>query len=107
MRHVFPLQLAARLADPGQPPPLLLDVRETWEFDLCHIDGSVHMPVQKVPLRFQELDPARETVVICHHSMRSQRVAAFLEHRGFTAVCYLFGGIHAWAVDADPAMRRY
>jgi rhodanese-related sulfurtransferase len=46
-------------------------------------------------------------VVICHHGIRSQQVALFLDHHGFSAVLNLQGGVDAWARDVDPAMAKY
>ncbi len=106
--HQLPaLQLADWLADASRPQPLLLDVREPWEFDLCHLEGAQHIPMHLVPARCQELDPGQEIVVICHHGARSMQVAMFLENRGFAAVHNLTGGVDAWATDVDPSMRRY
>ena len=107
MQQLRPRQLASWLADPGQPAPLLLDVRETWETEICRIDGSAHLPMHLVPLRYAELEAERDIVVICHHGARSQQVALFLEHQGFARVHNLTGGVEAWATDVDPAMRRY
>lgn len=107
MQQLLPAQLAEWLADTGRPPPQLLDVREPWEFELCQIAGSQHMPMHLVPLRCQELDPEQDIVVICHHGARSMQVAMFLENRGFASVHNLSGGVNAWAMNVDPAMRRY
>ncbi|MGH9962218.1 MAG: rhodanese-like domain-containing protein [Pyrinomonadaceae bacterium] len=87
--------------------PLLLDVREDWEYQICHIQGSRNYPVSQVPALLQELDPDARTVVICHHGVRSQHVAEFLERSGFTEVCNLEGGIDAWAREIDPQMPTY
>jgi rhodanese-related sulfurtransferase len=87
--------------------PLLLDVREDWEYRHCHIEGSVHIPMARIPERISTLDPARETVLICHHGVRSQRVALYLESRGFLRLANLDGGMDAWARTVDPAMPRY
>ena len=89
------------------PPPLLLDVRESGEFAICHIAGSRHIPMNQVPHALEELDPERETIVICHHGMRSARVANYLEQVGFDKVLNLAGGIHAWACEVDPDMPTY
>jgi rhodanese-related sulfurtransferase len=100
-------ELAARLAQDGDKKPLLLDVRENWEFATCQIPGSVQIPMALVPIRISELDDDREIVCICHHGARSMQVAAFLERNGFTDVTNLTGGIHAWAVQVDEAMPTY
>ncbi|AUM00967.1 sulfurtransferase [Zoogloeaceae bacteirum Par-f-2] len=107
MRQITPLELVARLADPPASRPLLLDVREPWEFQYCHIDGSVPMPMASVPARLAELDPAREIVVICHHGGRSAQVCMFLERQGFNRVINLAGGVAAWAAQVDPKMPQY
>jgi rhodanese-related sulfurtransferase len=46
-------------------------------------------------------------VVICHHGIRSQQVALYLDHHGFRQVLNLQGGIDAWARDVEPTMRTY
>jgi len=107
MNHLTAPELAAWLADPARPRPLLLDVRENWEFATCNIDGSTLIPMNTIPARMQELDDDAEIVCICHHGARSMNVAAFLERNGFSHVTNLTGGIHAWAVQVDSAMPKY
>jgi rhodanese-related sulfurtransferase len=107
MQHITAPELAARLADPARPRPLLLDVRENWEYETCHIDGATLMPMHLVPIRVAELDDDQEIVCICHHGARSMQVAAFLERNGFSSITNLTGGIHAWAMQVDPSMPKY
>jgi rhodanese-related sulfurtransferase len=86
----------------------LIDVRETWEFDTAHIDGSVLMPMGDVPARaHQELDPDEHLVVLCHHGQRSLNVTVWLRNQGFEHVQSLRGGIDAWSTQIDPAVPRY
>ncbi|MFP5392280.1 MAG: rhodanese-like domain-containing protein [Gammaproteobacteria bacterium] len=107
MNHLAAPELAERLADTTRARPLLLDVREPWEFDTCKIEGSTLIPMNTIPARLQELDDDAEIVCICHHGARSASVAAFLERNGFTNVTNLTGGIHAWAVQVDGTMPTY
>ena len=107
MQHLTAPELAARLADPAAEQPLLLDVRENWEFATCHIAGSTQIPMHLIPIRVGELDDDREIVCICHHGARSMQVAAFLERNGFSNVTNLTGGVHAWADQVDPSMPKY
>jgi len=107
MQHLRPAELKAWLDDPERPKPLLLDVREGWEFERCHLQGVTLLPMSTIPTRVGELDPQRETVVICHHGVRSFHVARFLEHNGFDRVINLTGGVDAWAKEVDPAMPTY
>lgn len=105
MRDLSPAQLSERLAAPE--PPLLLDVREPWEYEHCRIEDSVLVPMGTIPAQCSKLDPNRETVVICHHGVRSRQVAHFLERTGFTQVFNLAGGVDAWARDVDVHMKTY
>ncbi len=85
----------------------LLDVREPFEYEIAALANSILMPMQQIPERIAELDKAQATVVICHHGMRSQQVAYFLDQQGFTNVYNLTGGINAWADACDPEMTVY
>jgi len=107
MQQLSPPGLKSWLADGDRAAPYLLDVREPWEYDLCHIEGAEPIPMASIPARQGELPKERDIVVMCHHGGRSQQVAAFLEHAGFSRVHNLQGGIHQWALQVDPAMRRY
>ena len=107
MQQISAPDLAAWLADPARPNPLLLDVRENWEFETCHIEGSTQIPMHLVPIRVSELDDDAGIICICHHGARSMQVAAFLERNGFSRITNLTGGIHAWAVQVDPSMPKY
>jgi rhodanese-related sulfurtransferase len=82
--------------------PVLLDVRERWEFELARIEGSTFIPMSELGERYTELDPGSETVVICHHGNRSSYVAQALKQAGFEKVLNLEAGLDAYAfVDAS------
>jgi rhodanese-related sulfurtransferase len=106
MQEMSVRELHDRLANGGEAP-LLLDVREPWEFDICRIDGSRLLPMHRIVADLGELDPERETVVICHHGVRSRRVALYMEHQGFSRVINLQGGVDAWAQEVDRDMPLY
>ena len=103
-RNVTPRELKAWL-DVGERP-VLLDVRERWEFELASIEGSKLVPMSELERRFSELDPAAETVVICHHGLRSAHVTQALGRVGFSNVSNLEGGLDAYA-DVDDSVPRY
>jgi rhodanese-related sulfurtransferase len=107
MQQWRPEQLKQRLDNAGESAPVLLDVREPWEFELCHLENAKLMPMASVPARLAELDPEAETVVICHHGGRSMQVVMFLEQRGFSNVINLAGGVAGWATLIDPTMPQY
>ena len=99
-------ELKQRL-DGGNGATRLLDVRQPWEFSICHIEGSQLIPMHEIPGQLHQLDPEQELVVICHTGIRSQQVCLYLRHAGFTKVLNLTGGVHAWATQIDPAMATY
>jgi rhodanese-related sulfurtransferase len=107
MKQIAPAELAAWLVDKQRASPLLLDVREPWEFQTCSIAGSRLLPMGEVAARKDELDAQAEVVVICHHGGRSMQVAMFLERSGFAKVHNLAGGVDAWARTVDPSMPVY
>ena len=117
MRQVTGPELLSKFADSVDHPnaglaaPLLLDVREPWEFGLAaiRVDGlrTLHIPMGEIPARLAELDPRRPVVCICHHGLRSAQVVAFLERQGFDAAYNLGGGIDAWSEQVDRNVPRY
>ncbi|MCF7987873.1 MAG: rhodanese [Methylovulum sp.] len=85
----------------------LLDVREPHEFNYAKIAGSVLIPLNQIPQRISELNKDQEIVVICHHGMRSQQAASYLEQAGFKDIVNLKGGIDAWSCECDRSVARY
>ena len=99
-------QLHTLLASPEKP--LLLDVREPWEYETAHIDGSTLIPMNEIPGRaHQELDEEANILVLCHHGARSLSVAAWLRQQGFDKAQSVSGGIDAWSRQIDPTIPRY
>ena len=104
LSEIQPAELKKRLAE-GEKP-LIVDVREPWEIAAASISGTLNIPMGDIPSRLSELDPDRETIVMCHHGIRSAQVATFLSRNGFEKVINLAGGIDAWS-DIDPSIPRY
>lgn len=103
--EIAPAEAAALLKEKGAR---VIDVREPWEFETVHIDGSELMPMGDVPARaHQELDPEERLVVLCHHGIRSMNVTVWLREQGFEHAQSVRGGIDAWATEADPTLGRY
>jgi rhodanese-related sulfurtransferase len=107
MKQITPSQLAAWLADEGREKPLLLDVREPWEFEKARIAGAELVPMREIAGRLDEINPARPIVAICHHGGRSLQVAMFLEKNGYNNVHNLAGGVDGWSKTVDPAVPLY
>jgi rhodanese-related sulfurtransferase len=91
--------------------PVLLDVREPWEIETASITlpgtKRVLIPMNEIPQRMGELDPAQPVLSLCHHGMRSMQVAVFLERQGFAQVFNIAGGIDAWSREVDASVPLY
>jgi adenylyltransferase/sulfurtransferase len=98
-------ELKSRM-DQGDPP-VVVDVREPREFQICRIPGSILIPLGELPRRLQELDPAQEIVLQCRSGGRSAQATAFLKQRGFARARNLKGGILAWIDQVDPSQPKY
>src|SRR5215813_4798777 len=103
--ELTPAELKARLDT--RSPLVLLDVRQDWETKLCRLPNAVHIPIEEIELRTDELSSADEIVVYCHQGVRSAAVAEYLRSLGFVNVKNLAGGLDAWARTVDSSMRRY
>jgi rhodanese-related sulfurtransferase len=88
-------------------PPLILDVREGWEVEICSIEGSLHIPLATLPRHAGDLPKDRDVVVVCHHGGRSAQATMWLRNRGLDRIINLAGGIDAWARQIDPNMKVY
>ena len=97
--------LAARLA--AGDDLQLVDVREPYEHRIARLEGARLVPLRTLPDSLGTLDPGRETVVLCHHGVRSASAAEFLRGRGFRSVRNLEGGIDAWSAEVDEGVARY
>ncbi len=102
--EILPSDLKERLARGDRP--FILDVREPWEVARASLPEATNVPMGDLPARICELDPERETVVMCHHGIRSAQVARYLAYNGFERVFNLAGGIDALS-SIDPAVPRY
>jgi rhodanese-related sulfurtransferase len=106
IKDITPREFLDRRA--GGAEMTLLDVREDWETALAPVPADiVHIPMGQIPNRLNELDPQRETVVICRSGGRSLQVAQFLSAQGFASVSNLAGGILAWSRDLDSRIPQY
>ena len=88
---------------------LLLDVRDSDEFEKARIEGSTLVPLIQVEARLRELEAWRErpVVVHCHRDGRSAKACRILLRAGFRDVAALSGGIEAWSLTVDPEVPRY
>ena len=101
-------ELGDRLTEPNLQ---LIDVREPEELAIAQIAGFVNLPLSQfaewsggIHSRF---DPAAETIVLCHHGVRSAQMCSWLHQQGFSCVRNVVGGIEAYAAKVDASVPRY
>lgn len=104
-------ELAQRLSLDNLEQVQLLDVREPEEVAIAQIEGFENLPLSQfaqwadfIPTRF---NPDAETLVMCHHGIRSAQMCQWLNHQGFTNVKNIAGGIDAYSVLIDCTIPRY
>jgi rhodanese-related sulfurtransferase len=103
--EITPAELKKKL-DAGERF-LLIDVREPWEHQTCHIEGARLIPMRNIPANLQSLDVEEPVICYCHHGMRSLDVAAWLQKQGVESARSLSGGIERWSTEIDPKVPRY
>lgn len=103
-------ELAQRLASQDANVQLI-DVREPQELAIAQIEGFVNLPLseyaqwsEQVPAMF---DPQAETLVLCHHGVRSAQMCQWLVTQGFTNVKNIAGGISAYSLLVDSSIPQY
>jgi len=89
----------------------LIDVREPHEVEIAALPGFDVLPLSEfaqwsdsIPERYS---PEKETVVLCHHGIRSDRMAHWLVDQGFSKVKNVVGGIDAYSRLVDGNIPRY
>ena len=84
-----------------------MDVRESYEYEICHLDNSILIPLSELEERLGELDKSSHIIAHCHHGGRSLKAAQLLKVNGFQNVKNLQGSIHAWATEIAPSIGAY
>lgn len=105
-RTITPTQLHQRLQSEADAL-LVIDVREVWEAEIAFIQAAKLLPMSLFREWAGTLDPTCETVVLCHHGVRSAHICQILAQHGFTQLHNLAGGIDRWAYEVDPQMPVY
>ena len=86
---------------------IILDVREKWEYDICHIKNSLNIPMGQLADRIDEFDKSDLYVIVCHHGIRSRMIGKYLSNIGFANIVNLINGVDGWANEVDNTMEKY
>lgn len=87
---------------------VFVDVREQWEHDTAHIEGSSTLiPMRDIPEHVGRFQDADEIILFCHHGMRSLDAAVWLRSQGVDGARSMAGGIDRWSIEIDSSVPRY
>ena len=103
--EITPAEVKAKLSRGGKFA--FIDVREKWEYDTSHIEGSTLIPLRTIPNNLAQLHAAGEVIFFCHHGMRSFDAANWLRSQGVENARSMSGGIDRWSAEIDPKVPRY
>jgi rhodanese-related sulfurtransferase len=103
-------ELAGKIAD-NDKQYQFVDVREPQELAVVTLPRFINLPLSEhpdwSPEIYTRLDKDTETLVLCHHGMRSAQMCQWLIEHGFTQVSNIIGGIDAYSHHVDPSLPRY
>lgn len=87
---------------------VVLDVRETSEWDSGHIPGARHISLAQLAKRMSEIEKfkSRPLIVYCASGTRSGNACSTLKKAGFEQVFNLAGGITAWGEASLPITKK-
>ena len=88
-------------------PPTIIDVREDFELEISKIKESIHIPMNDIPKRLQELNENENYVIMCRTGVRSAQICDFLAKQNFKSVSNLIGGINEWVKQIDQTQQSY
>jgi adenylyltransferase/sulfurtransferase len=98
-------ELKAKM-DRGEPIALI-DVRESYEYEIAHITAARLIPLGELETRLGEMPRTGTLILHCHSGGRSEHAVRILQAAGFENAVNLEGGIDAWSIDVDPTVPRY
>ena len=103
-------ELAISLAEQDSQRQLI-DVRESQEVAIAYIEGFEVLSLSNFAQWSEEIktrfNPDTETLVLCHHGLRSAQMCQWLQNVGFTNVKNISGGIDAYSCLVDSSIPRY
>lgn len=100
-------ELHARMSAAGPRDFELIDVRESWEWNIAQLPGARHLPLGSLEGALDQIERSREVVVYCHHGVRSAMAVDLMNDAGFTRARSLVGGIARWSDEVDSRVPSY
>ncbi len=101
----------AKILEDKESSIQLIDVREREEVEIAELPQFTILPLSEFGQWSEEIktkfNPEAETIVMCHHGVRSAQMCQWLQNKGFTSVKNVAGGIDAYSLYIDSSIPRY
>ncbi|MAS33729.1 MAG: MBL fold metallo-hydrolase [Anaerolineaceae bacterium] len=105
VRDIEPTELNDLLQHGNGDRPMVIDVRESWEYADGHVPGARLISLGEFARHTDQLDPQQPVAVICASGSRSHSAAALLGQKGFETVYNVVGGTVGWMQQGLPLER--
>ncbi|MEN9972022.1 MAG: hypothetical protein RIS20_369 [Bacteroidota bacterium] len=103
MRYIDPKSCKERLSK--EDNLIVIDIREDYEYEHCNA-GFTHIPMGEISLRYSEINPTKEVVIMCQSGRRAEAVVNLLETEfHFPNVFVMEGGLLGWIEHVDPSLK--
>jgi hydroxyacylglutathione hydrolase len=102
IEDINPIDLQDLIVNGNGARPVVLDVREPWEYRQGHIPGARLIPLGELNSHLNELDPEQPIAVVCATGSRSQSAAALLGQKDFKKVYNVLHGMTGWSQQGLP-----
>lgn len=87
---------------------VVVDIREAYERDICHIEGSIHVPMGNISKRVGEIPSTEKIGILCRSGKRAEATVNLLEKDFEIDNVYLIeGGILQWIETIDSTLENY
>jgi len=96
-KQITPIELMALLQK--EEEIILLDVRQSADRKLGYFENSLHIPLEEILSRKDEIGVNKNIVVFCNVGEGSEAALDLLKSAGYKNVRNLAGGIEAWLKD--------
>jgi hydroxyacylglutathione hydrolase len=96
-------ELATALASrPADEAPLVIDVRQAFEYDAGHVPGAWHINGGSLPDRLADLPRDRDIACVCAAGFRASIATSILRAAGFDRAAWVGEGFPAWQAAGLP-----
>ena len=76
--------------------PLVVDLREPWEYKIGHIPGAINIPLEQLQQHLDEVRGDNGVLIYCINGKRTRQAEPVLLDAGISRLFHLEGAFYAW-----------